>query len=259
MLTAFTFNQLFDHLTVGDVEAILDKLMAVPKLDGHWIEEFLAQSSKAFPRETMTFFMRRVERAADSEDWHYRPANHGPYGHIPLRFRDSEAYSELLRTVAEWMRSGKNKPALFSYRARELFETSFGPFDVETVAFLEEWIATSDDSDLRLIADILGEANHRFVFTNYAFVERFLEKAKQISPKALKGAISSLFGSAIGGVRSGTPGEPMPRDIEMKEESEKILQSLPRFSAAYELYDALRKHAEQGIDYSKLEKEDFED
>lgn len=259
LLTAFTFNQLFDHLTVGDVEAILDKLMAVPKLDGHWIEEFLALSSKAFPRETMTFFMRRVERAAKDEDWQYRPVNHGPYGHIPLRFRDSEAYSELLRTVAEWMRSGKNKPALFSYRARELFGSSFGPFDGETVAFLEEWIATSDDSDLRLIADILGEANHRFVFTNHAFVERFLEKAKQIGPKALKGAISSLFGSAIGGVRSGTPGEPMPRDIEMKEECEKILQSLPRFSAAYELYDALRKHAEQGIDYSKQEKDDFED
>ena len=89
----------------------------------------------------MAFFMRRVERAAETEDWKYRPANHGPYGHVPLRFRESEAYSELLRTVAEWMRAGKNKPFLFSYRARELFETSFGPFNGETVQFLEEWIA----------------------------------------------------------------------------------------------------------------------
>jgi hypothetical protein len=157
------------------------------------------------------------------------------------------------------MRAGKNKPFLFSYRARELFESVFGPFDGETVKFLEEWIATSDDGDLRLIADILGEADHRFVFTHRSFVERYLDKAKQVSPDILKQATSSLFGSAIGGVRSGTPGEPMTRDINMKDESEKILRSLPRFSAAYELYDSLRKHAEEGIADSRRVKEAFED
>jgi len=83
------------------------------------------------------------------------------------------------------MRVGKNKPFLFSYRARELFESVFGPFDGETVKFLEEWLATSDDGDLRLIADILGEAHCSFVFTRRAFVGRFLEKAKQVSQQSL--------------------------------------------------------------------------
>ena len=129
------------------------------------------------------------------------------------------------------MRAGKNKPFLFGYRARELFETCFGPFDGETVTFLEEWIATSDEGDLRLIAGILGEAEHEFVFSHRPFVERFLEKAKQVGAEALKGAIGSLFGSAIGGIRSGTPGEPMPRDVQMKDESERILRSLPRILA----------------------------
>jgi hypothetical protein len=259
LLTVFTFRQLFEHLTVNDVNAILEKLMPIPELDGHWIEEFLAQSSKAYPNQTMDFFKRRVERSAESEDWKYRPANNGPYGHVSLRFRDSEAYPELLRTVAEWMRAGKDKPFLFGYRARELFETSFGPFNGETVQFLEDWIATSDEGDLRLISDILGETDHTFVFTHRSFVERFLEKARQVSPQSLKGAISSLFGSAIGGIRTGTPGEPMPRDLEMKKTSEEILQSLPRFSPAYELYDALRKHAEEGITDSRRTKEAFED
>jgi hypothetical protein len=124
---------------------------------------------------------------------------------------------------------------------------------------LEEWIATSDDSDLRLIANILAEADYTFVFTHRSFVQCFLDKAKQIGPKVLEKAVSSLFCAAIGGMRSGTPGEPMPRDIHMKEESQKILQSLPRFSPAFELYDALRKHAEEGIGNSRREKEAFED
>jgi len=157
------------------------------------------------------------------------------------------------------MRAGKDKPFLFNYRARELFETSFGPFNGETVKFLEEWIATSDDGDLRLIADILGEADHSFVFTYRPFVERYLEKAKQVSPEVLKRAISSLFGSAIGGIRSGNLGDPMPRDLEMKKVCEEILGSLHRFSPAFELYDALRKHAEEGIADSRRTKEAFED
>jgi transcriptional regulator with XRE-family HTH domain len=259
LLAVFTFHQLFTYLTAEDVKAILEKLMAIAELDGHWVEEFLAQASEAFPRETMAFFMRRVERAGESEDWKYRPINNGPYGNIPLRFRNTAVYPELLRTVAEWMRAGKTKPFLFGYRARELFETCFGPFDGETVKFLEEWIATSDEQDLRLIAGILGEADCGFVFTNRPFVERYLEKAKQVSPELLKHAIGALFGSAISGVRTGTPGEPMPRDVSMKEDSAKILQSLPRFSPAYALYEALLKHAEEGLADSRRTKEAFED
>jgi transcriptional regulator with XRE-family HTH domain len=261
LLTVFTFNQLhgFDQLAVKDVEIILEKLMAVPELDGHWIEEFLAASSKKFAKETAEFFRRRVERASDNEDWKYRPANNGPYGHVPLRFRESVDYAELVRTIAEWMRAGKSRPYLFGYRARELFETMFGPFDGETVKFLEDWIATSDADDLLLIADIVGEAHHNFVFAHRPFVERFLTKAQQIGSDTLKGAISSLYGSAISGLRTGTAGEPMPRDLEMKQACEEILHSLPRFSPAFELYDVLRKHAEGGIAESRRTKEAFED
>ncbi|EJN16296.1 Helix-turn-helix protein [Bradyrhizobium sp. YR681] len=259
LLTVFSFNGLFKHLAKEDVECLLDKLMAIAELDGHWVEEFLAQASQAFPRETMNFFMRRVDRAGENEEWKYRPINHGPYGHVPLRFHDSGIYPELLRTVAEWMRAGKGKPFLFGYRARELFETCFRPFDGETVKFLEEWIATSDEQDMDLIAGILNEAHHSFVFTHRPFVERYLEKAKQVGPEALKRAIGALFSSAISGVRSGAAGEPMPRDVSMKEQSEQILQSLPRFSPAHKLYDGIRKHAEEGLAESRHVRESFED
>ena len=86
LLTVFTFHQLFKYLTDEDVNAILEKLMAVAELDGHSVELFLAQASQAFPRQTMAFFKRRVEHAGKTEGWRYRPINHGPYSHVRLRF-----------------------------------------------------------------------------------------------------------------------------------------------------------------------------
>lgn len=49
------------------------------------------------------------------------------------------------------------------------------------------------------------------------------------------------------------------RDLEMKSAAEQILQSLPRFLPAYDLYNSLRRQAEEGIADPRREKEAFED
>jgi hypothetical protein len=77
--------------------------------------------------------------------------------------------------------------------------------------------------------------------------------------KPLKNVLGSLMGSAISGIRSGIAGEPMPQDIEMKEKSEEALRTLLRFSPAFELYDEMRRHADDRIADSRRTKEAFED
>jgi hypothetical protein len=94
LLTVFTFHQLFQYLAVEDVKIILEKLIAIAELDGHRIEEFLAQASQAFPQETMDFFMRRVERAGESEDWHYRRSTTG----LTATYRSAFATPMLIRS-----------------------------------------------------------------------------------------------------------------------------------------------------------------
>ena len=88
---------------------------------------------------------------------------------------------------------------------------------------------------------------------------RLLEKTEGFGKDMLRSIISDLYGAAIGGMRSGVPGEPFPRDIKMKEEAEKALAEIPRFSPAYELYDAVRKHAENDIARCRQEAELYED
>jgi hypothetical protein len=60
-------------------------------------------------------------------------------------------------------------------------------------------------------------------------------------------------------MRQGTAGEPFPRDVAAKDECEKILSKLSKFSPAYELYDELLKQAQTEIERAYREREEFED
>jgi transcriptional regulator with XRE-family HTH domain len=252
----------FERLSEADVKLLFVKLMAVNEFTGHWIEVFLANASLAFPEETLMFFIERVERAVKEKSWDYRPINHGPYVHVPLKFNESPKYSMLLAELVRWMASAAYEPdkkTLFDYRSRELFEAAFGKFDDEVLKFIERWSETADDAGFALIANILDEAPHTFVFTQMDLVLCLLTRAQRVSLKAFKEIESALYRAASGGMRQGTAGEPFPRDVAAKAECEKILSKLSKFSPAYELYNELLKQAQAEIDRAYREREEFED
>jgi len=252
----------FVRLTEADIDLFLEKLIAVPELDGHWTETFLANASKAFPHKTLKFFIKRVEKAVAETAWKYRPTNHGPYVHIPLKFKESPAYGSLLAKVVGWMANAsyeQEQKALFKYRSRELFEAAFGSFDAEVIQFIERWSESADEAAFKLIANILDEAPHTFVFSQMPLVVNLLTKAQRVGFEAFDAVNAALFSSATGGMRSGTAGEPFPRDVEAKAECEKILADLSKFSPAYELYDGLLKNAEDEIKRALRDREEFED
>lgn len=264
LLCLFGFGEelRFDLLSKEDVQLLLDKLMEVPELDGHWTETFLSNTSKSFPEMALDFFIARVERAVSTKLWKYRPTNHGPYVHVPLKFKEAPNYGALLAKTVQWISSAnyeKDLRVLFNYRARELFEAAFGAFDEEVVQFLERWSETADEAGFKIISNLLEEAPHTFVFTHKDFVLELMTRAQRVGSDALKYVGSAFFSSSVGGIRQGTAGEPFARDIESKQKCEEILATLSKFSPAYELYDGLLKHAEGEIERSVREREDFED
>jgi hypothetical protein len=70
---------LLGALTAEDVEIFLIRLMALPELEGYWVETFLAAVSAKHAVRLAKFFMDRVDYAAANESWDYRPCNHGPW------------------------------------------------------------------------------------------------------------------------------------------------------------------------------------
>lgn len=85
------------------------------------------------------------------------------------------------------------------------------------------------------------------------FVKRILKSARALGRSVHRDLNSSLYASAVSGVRSGTPGVPLPDDLQMKEKCEAVLSKLTKADPAYEFFEMLKKHAEHEIKRSQAE------
>lgn len=234
-----------------DVASILSRLDVLPELDGHWIEEFLAFASEKHAEALARFFTSRADRAVREENWQIRPCNHGPYGHVRLRFRKSTTFEAVLSYIVSWMYSGDKNDLLFSTRSSELFATMFAPFDDGILDVILKLAETASEDQLKALSGIVREAPNWVATQKREFVVRFLTRCQQVGDECAAIARSELFGAAVSGMRSGSPGKPFPRDLEIKKSAEDALRELPRFSPAYELYESLLRYAEREIDDAK--------
>jgi transcriptional regulator with XRE-family HTH domain len=261
MLFHFDRGQAFATLTEDDVDHMLSQLAPLSKLNGYWVQTILAHLSFHFPERTCTFFLRRVERAAASDDSFspMRPSNYGPLTQVPLRFRETEQFGVLLDAVWRWMTARDAGDWRFEHHAGHLFEAMFFPLDAALIGFLASKVAVAGKQDLRWMANVFSNAPPNFVFDQQSFVITFLEACDQAGEPARRKGVDALFRSAISGIRSGTPGEPFPRDLEAHSLANAALARLSRLSPAYELYDLIRQHAERDIEFARREAEFFDD
>lgn len=245
-------------LDSGSVGVLLEKLFPIPILEKYWIQKFLASVSALYPLETLDFFKRRVEHAASTEGYSYRPCNYGPYVREPLRFVDSAAYYDLCKDAWSWMRASNNGDHKFQYFASHLFSSVFPATAEQTLSFMRNK-CSGDSLDISLIGTAIREADHNFALDNPSFAIDYLTAAKSHGSTCLESATSALYCAAVSGDKQGVPGEPFPRDVEALKKASSILDSLPRFSPAYRLYDLIKRDAETNIAESLKERELFDE
>lgn len=240
-------------LLASQAARILAELSVIPELEGYWIDEMLSDFSRHYPLETADFFMRRVEEAGRQETYAIRAANHGPYANRPLAFLASERAQDVIKHVWAWFQNNRDQNHYFQNAAADFFEAMFASNDQAMVEFFSPALVTASESELHLMMRILRRVQHRFVFEQQTFVMACLERCRSVGPELLEAATDTLYAATASGMRSGTRGEPMPRDIEDEARSTRILSSLSRTSAAYQLYDQLRRMAVANIAQSQAE------
>lgn len=178
---------------------------------------------------------------------------------MPLRFRETDKFGVLLDVVWRWMTARDASDWRFEHRAGHLFEAMFFPFDAALIGFFASKVPVAGKQDLRWMANVLSNAPSNFVFDHPSFVITFLEACEGAGEPAPRKGVNALFRSAISGMRSGTPGEPFPQDLEAQSLAKATLARLSRLSPAYKLYDLIRDHAEHGIEFARREAEVFDD
>lgn len=241
----------FERITESQVESILAKLFHLPRIDDHWIVEFLRKALLHHPKHTLNFLIVRIEYARQREqtDWSYTavPWASGARGGLGLmKHPDAPRW---LRYVFDWALSKEEEDESVLVWFGHLIKTLCKPYDQSFVEFLRRWTENGGRNHAAIVIRILREAPNTFVFQHQEFVIEFLRTTRSYSPELLKPAISALYSSAVGGMRSGTPGEPFPRDIEMRDRASVVLTGLTRFDPAYVLYADIRKHALVDIEH----------
>lgn len=234
------------------LEKILVLFESPESLDEHFVHGFLTRVSKRNPRLVVELAKRRLERATKNADWSMSPIG-GISGHTPsLDVLVHEDGATLFRGVLEWALPHAGKYP-FTHHLADLVAGVFGFRPPVFTAVAEEWSAGGRAEHFKLIASLLREVPASFVFAEVEFVKRILKSARALGKSVHRDLSSSLHAAALSGVRSGTPGVPFPEDLRTKEQSGAVLATLSRADPAYELYEALKNHAEHGIKRSQAE------
>lgn len=247
-----------DLVDVDTVNLLLEQMLLIPVLDKYWIQQFFSEISARHPMESLAFFKERVEHASSMDDYSFRPCNYGPYMYKPLQFIDSPSYDDLCRDVWSWIIGRDEDDHRFQHFASHLFTAVFSLIDERVMSFMRNKFA-GDSRDILLIGRILRDAQHSFTLDNPSFAIEYLTAAKSHGSECLQTATSALYCAAVSGGKQGTPGEPFPRDVEALKKADSILETLPRFSPAYRLYDLIKRDAEKNIADSIKDRELFEE
>lgn len=252
-------SRLVQTLTEQDIDELLTKLIPLPELKGHDIENFLAYISEQYAGLAMQFFMARTEFAIQTTDY-YQPCNIGPFHDTPLRFRQAKDFQRILKTTWYWMLTHEQSNIfIFQHRAAELFSAMFKPFDAEIVHFFSSRLATTQADELHLICQILSEASSSFVFKHLEFVHHLLNKAQAFDIETSNHARTALLQATMSGEKSGPIGQPFKNDIEIKASAEEVLKHLSSTEPAYRLYSEIKEYAEREIQHAIEQGKELED
>ncbi|MBA4752867.1 MAG: helix-turn-helix domain-containing protein [Sphingopyxis sp.] len=234
------------HFSTDEVRSLLDRMRPIKSLEGRWIESLFNHLAENFPLPFAEFLFERTDRSLKDEEQSVDLLGY-KYREGKLGFHKSGQAADVLAAAWAWLRTHDEDDGYMVYRVVELVASMFDIDDENAVAFLDRKIDRADSIELKWIAKLVRHTHHNFVFQQRRFVERLLDRCAEVDRDSLEMAIDLLSGSAMSGMRSGTVGEPTKRDLNTLEKAETALATMPRFAAAFPLYEMVLKDAQRHI------------
>ena len=236
----------FGELTADDLKVLLSKLEDVQNIEDSYINTFLVKASELDAVSVAGFLLDRIRKEHNGKS---------RYDALPiLGFRDplvglgtSPDQEKMLRNIRdaslEQGRSGGRWiPQLF-------LEISPGFESATSLKVLGEWADSGNDDKIKAAARLVSGARPGFVFQHVEFVSNLLERAYAASDDTYQAVSSTLASIALSGIRSGTPGQPMPEDVATRDQAAAVANTFDAGSPTYRFYDSLARSADASIRY----------
>lgn len=231
-------------LTSEDLASILSKLAAISRIDGHYVQKFLAYAAKRDPQAVLDLLLQRIE----SEDTpRGRDARALPFDgfHFPLEgLVESERYQDFLRAVRDRM---QRATGMGRYYLPKLFKDISFAFSPASLQVLSEWVTSGDPTKIEVVGSIVSEASHAFVFEQIGFVTALIDRALAAGNTCHRRVLSALANSAKAQSRQGVSGQPFPQDIALRDRAAALAQTLTPGTPIRRFFEGLKQYAEGEI------------
>ena len=247
-----------DSLSDDDISKIVSKLEPVNEIrhSSHYIDRFLGYVTKRNPSVLIDFFLARLRIKGQEEyqNHDYQPISAQGYSEAFKNISSSPEYCRLLKKVRD--------QALISnedlvYFLSHLYRYMSNGYSKASLDALDEWIETGESDKIIAAACLLQSAPSRVVFENVDLISKLLEKSYLLGEESHKKVRENLFKITVSGGGFGSPGKPMPKDVKLNEDSEKVMKDFPPGSASFRFFESVRDHAEHQIKNTLIEDEEF--
>jgi hypothetical protein len=264
-----------DTLTDEELETLLAKLETTANIDEYHISKFLTYTSKRVPHSLVHLFLKRIERDEEDKKGIYQPLPYDKFQHRLQGISESDNYKEILREIRDravkrtyhgrfWFSKLFQQVSLVpvhknsneqSISVQEISSTRYSyedellVFSPTSLEVLSEWIDSGDRNKIETVSCLLSDAPKAFVFQNVEFVSNLLEQAYDIGDDCYNTVSCDLFQAVTSGSRSGTPGQPFPEDVAIKEQSAAVARQLVAESPSHRFYESLAKDAQGSIKF----------
>ncbi|MFI2341525.1 helix-turn-helix domain-containing protein [Nocardia gamkensis] len=238
----------WSDLTPTHQAKIWTQLNAVDDIDQYSILEFLRRRSSEEPAAVLNLLRGRIERAETSD----APSAFKPVPIVwaqPLAVRGHPDHRTLLRDLLGWLAEGTS--SWRKHFGAPLFIAAAGGFDDTTRQILLEALRTSPASDIDAIAAVLANAPNDLVLNQIEFVADSLNASTRFDTDTQQQIETALAMSAITGVRHGTPGQPYPEDIRLRDEGATIAAAQRHAPRVAGFYSRLSEHGARAAERAR--------
>ena len=243
----------FQELTSDDLKTLLSKLEDVEEIRDHYINTFLVKASEQDARAVVGLLLSRI-RKKEEKGARYHP--------LPLlKFRDpliglaaSPDYENILREIRDTL---LEPGGAAEYWIEKLFREASLDFEsAASLKVLDEWINSGDAARIQLAARLVSRAQPEFIFKHVGFIANLLERAYAAPTDCYQDVACSLESSARSGTRLGTPGQPRPQDVAIRDQALEVATQYDAGSPPYRFYTSLAESAEASIRSQLLKDEE---